>query len=158
MVALNVKIKKYFDKEENELVLEVSGSSELIELLKECKSNSGSTRISSSYPKMIVGFDDEERQPEITYHDRYLVKTLVMNSINDYRGWSSIHEIFFLKDFLDTGTVKIIMRTTTLFNNFDRNVRTNLKELLEVVYSLRSKDSRTYNIHIDDGKEVKNDN
>lgn len=121
----NITVSKYYDKNIQSPVLEISCTDAVIELLDnfaiktETKSTSYATK-----PR-----EENEDRYSMTFVKRYLVRTVLMQSVNDATGWDNIFDLLFTPEMFNDKKIKIALTSESAFHNIEQKTK-NFKSLL----------------------------
>lgn len=120
----NIKISKFFDKETDSTVVEISVSKELSDLLKKFACIEDTDRRQTNWTRTATNEDEVSSD----YIERYLVKSVVKNSLR----WSSVFDLLFTDDIINKQKIKVPLVSIRMFIDV-QNTITEIKELVSVM-------------------------
>jgi hypothetical protein len=120
----NIKISKFFDKESDSTVVEISVSKELSDLLKKFACIEDNERRTTNWSRTAT----REDETSDSYIERYLVKSVVKNSLR----WSSIFDLLFTDDIINNQKIKVPLLSVRMFIDVQDTI-SEIKELVSVM-------------------------
>lgn len=122
----NLTISKFYDKTIQAPVLEIGCTDQVIELLANFTIKT-ETKNSSFMKRPLEENDDRRSSAE--YIKRYLIKSVLVNSINDDCGWDNIFDLLFTPEICNDKKIKIALMSDSAFHNIEYKIK-NLKNLI----------------------------
>ena len=117
-----VTVNKYYDKELSNPVIEMTVSQELATLLNNfaCKPDMRAT----NYLRTLDSVENSQGnypRPE-QFYQRYLVRTSLMNTLNNSSGWLDIYALLFTKEILEDKMIKVPLQYSQVFEDIQQTV------------------------------------
>lgn len=136
----NIKISKYFDKETDATVLEMSLSKELTDLLKKfIVTDENDNMRRTSWAKKAAVDDDDTTE----YVYRYLVRGILKSSVSG--RWSDVYDLLFTPDVINNQKIKVPLMSIRMFTDV-QNTIVQIKDLISTMEKINT--DKEYNVTI----------
>lgn len=149
----NIQVSKFYDKTIQSPVLEIGVTDAVIELL-------GNFTIRTELKNTIYARkpveENENRYAQRDFVKRYLIKSVLLNTLNDSRGWDSLFDLLFTPEIFSDKKIRIALSSNSAFYDIEEKTK-NISFLISNAEKLLIAKKINVTINSEADTEVKDD-
>ena len=129
-----IGLNKFYDKDLSTVVMELEITDELKLLIENFTVKDMGT-INTQFLKKP--YDTELLNSTRENFNRYRIRSVLINTVNNSQGWTPLFDLFFTEEILRDNKIKVCLTDDNFFIDIDRRV-SKIKELIQSMESLLS--------------------